>query len=141
MGLDIRSSVKDDKFGSYGRLHILRRWVYEYVEGNKKEDVDLFYTSRGGSLKMDICPELLNHSDCDGGYISFLAFGIKRIISNGELLIGDMDKLAKELLILKKKYYETMPIDVKEVFDDFCSYVFYSEDFDIEDKCNVLEFN
>ncbi len=145
MGLDIRSSIKSERFGGYNRIHILRKWVYEFVEGNSREDIDKFYALPTGkyeqiTLKDEKCSSLLNHSDCDGCYIDYKYFGIVNIETDGSLRIGDLTKLAEELAMLKNKYYEEMPPLVKEVFDDLCSYIFYDE-IGNEDFVSFLEFS
>lgn len=146
MGLDIRSSIKSEKFGSYHRLHILRQWVYEFVEGNSREDIEKFYTisliddNKRIDLKDHICNALLNHSDCDGGYIDYEYFGIMNVNTDSSARLGDLRELAKELIMLKERFYHLMPCEVRNTFDDLCSYIFYDSNMDITEIVNVLEF-
>lgn len=145
MGLDIRSSLKSGKFGSYHRLHILRQWVYEFVEGNSREDIEKFYSLPTEKYKTIVlkdsrCNALLNHSDCDGGYIDYEYFGIISINTDDSARLGDLRELAKELIMLREMFYHLMPCEVRNAFDDLCSYIFYDSYMDITEIVNVLEF-
>ena len=122
MGLNIHTlnndgeKVKDyARYGSYGRIHVLRRWVgndYEKLEGDVYSDHNLIHTN---------FPALINHSDCDGGYLSFKAFGI--IDTKDHVEWGDLDELKDELTLLKKHKKE-MPEDIKDCFNDLYDIVF-----------------
>lgn len=128
MGLNINTFDKKGnriseyaRLGSYGTLHILRKWVLEKVEGNSKELVEKFYSYAlppkeqeevEKQIKVVHCPALLDHSDCDGGYKSYSHFKIKE--SSWEW--ADLDKLWEEMVFLKTKTKE-MDEDTLWVFN------------------------
>jgi hypothetical protein len=132
MGLNIntfdenRKRIADyDRLGSYHTIHILRQWVMIHVEGNTKELVDRCYNHFSNNedsekawkeLKMEKCPKLLDHSDCDGGYKSFSHY---KSVKKSDWLWQDLDALRAELKMLKKDYYKDMDEDTKWVFDTF----------------------
>lgn len=125
MGLDINSidyagyKVADyERMGSYSTIHILRRWILEELEGNPKELVDRYYNFLGDStdawmkLKKDMFPRIVQHSDSDGGYISFKFFGLKE----GSWQWQNLDELRSEIWRLNK-LKEKMPERVLEVYN------------------------
>ncbi len=147
MGLDITSArpwgetVIDDRYGSYGRIHQVRKWVLEYVEGNPARDVELAYNYANSlsnrawdDMKIEKCPALINHSDCDGGYISFSYFGIRE--TSNPMDWADLDKLREELTELKL-HREEMPAEVGKSFDDFCKFVLVEDE---DDGFEIVNF-
>lgn len=108
-----------ERLGSYGTLHILRKWVLEKIEGNSKELIDKAYSHIPGKadkaweqLKIVHCPALIDHSDCDGGYMSYSVFKVK----NPTWEWADLDKLWEEMIFLKTKTKE-MDEDTLWVFN------------------------
>lgn len=126
MGLDLFSEHKEDRFGSYSRLHRLKKWLLIHAEGNSQRTVEDAYNPMDGNwdkLKIQKFPEIINHSDCDGCYIDLSYYGINSVKDTG--FCGDINKLALELLKAQKEYRGKMPQDIVDIFVDFCSYVFY----------------
>lgn len=121
MGLNINtlssggSKIGDyERLGSYGTLHILRRWLMEHEEGNSEETVKKAYSypEKEVDVKIEKYPALINHSDCDGGYLSFTHFGITE--TKDPIGWADLDRLRKELKEIGKL---KMPDVVREVYD------------------------
>jgi hypothetical protein len=129
MGLHIKTEFKDERFGRYSYIHVLRKWVYINIEGNTEEDVKQFYYAAffGGDnnkyIGSEYCPELLNHSDAYGGYIDYEYFGIKKVKTDETARLGDIKKLADEMKYLAKQVHR-MPEDVKECFKELCTFIF-----------------
>lgn len=128
MGLDINSTdahgyrvSEYTRLGSYGRIHVLRKWLLVFEEGNPQELVDKAYNHRSGNMSVEAWkqmtivkyPRIIDHSDCDGGYISYSNFGIK----SGSWEWQDLDELRKELE--QCKAIGSMPDEVREVLQDF----------------------
>lgn len=128
-----------EKFGSYGRLHILRDWIFTEllgkpkIEEKYKPDGPTYYDGEYGDY-----PALLNHSDADGYYLSFSEFGIKEVYNVD--WCGNLDKLRKEMQELLNNHTSEMPDDVLAVFNSLYGVV-NSHDQWNENKCSILVFN
>lgn len=132
MGLDINSVTNGgymvanyERMGSYGSIHILRKWLLVNEEGNSQELVNTAYTqiflgdsrhNYWNDLKIEKYPSFINHSDCDGGYISFKIYEIKE--SYNQVSWGNLDKLRTELEQMGK-IRKNMPPEVQNVYDRF----------------------
>jgi len=129
--------MRAEKFGSYSRIHEIRRWALEHIEGNPAERVEQAYKHFSpesevawSQMVIDKCPALINHSDCDGGYLSFEYFGIKDVENRVDW--GNLDKLREELQQLKARKAE-MPKETRESFEFLCEFVFpEDEDYDFQ---------
>jgi hypothetical protein len=112
MGLDI-----GEYHASYHELHRLRQFALD-VEKNKKKLMCRDYHEIENCGKCIYCAldnikdekeikgitkfyEFINHSDCDGGYISFKTFGINKLPKE-TIGWGNLDELQKEVKELNK---------------------------------------
>lgn len=138
MGLDI----KRYSF-SYRTLHLIRGWVLKEVEKSK---IEYMCYTKPKCNKCLCCliensndlnkvkqltkfPELLCHSDCDGGYRY-------NRTSTGEhngssIMWGDLKKLKQEIKELAK-YKDNLPEDLKNAYEDL--------EYDINNSRDVLIF-
>lgn len=119
--------LKDyERLGSYGRIHILRKWLLIQEEGNSEDLVNKAYDHFSkdnhdywNDLIIEKYPVFINHNDSEGGYISFSDIGIKEVKDTEEW--NDLDILKNELIEMKK--ITTMSEEVRQVFDDFWNIV------------------
>ena len=105
MGLDI-----NDYSASYGQLHRLRQFALDVEFGKGKVDLHELYDKLPDEdydkfKKETKFYEIINHSDCDGGYIDLKKMGLK--IKNEDkfrksLMWGDLNKLKEEVEELNK---------------------------------------
>ena len=122
---------KDTRMGSYEELHSLRKWIICSLEGMKEEDRwsgDWFYTPE--NMEKTQFPTIVNHSDCDGGYINFEAVGIVNVDNPKQWWC--CKQLKYELNQIKNNHYSEMPPGIAEVFDRFYKLTCPTED-EIED--------
>ena len=106
---------------SYSRLHRLREWALK-VENNKNSLKEIYENK--GRTKFD---EFINHSDCDGGYISFNKFGITQIKNNNDFLWENLDKLREEVEELNR-HKETLEDSDLESWNNFYNDITDSQD-------------
>ncbi len=130
MGLDIERY----SYG-YGKLHSIREWILKTVE---KRNIDLmclggncgkcFYclTNIFEPERLSDYPELLCHSDCDGGYKTSCTEK-----DRDNLLWGDLDKLKLEIIKLKQYKY-LLPDSIEQAYLDL--------EKDIQNASTVLIF-
>lgn len=131
MGLDINTYGKGKKeigggrMGSYGAIHILRDWVLINVEGNSEDLVKQAhrYGSKEANeawdkLVIEKCPCLINHSDCDGGYID-----TKHYKKKATWEWNSLTDLVRELSMLKKDFYNAMGEDERAILDRFIGFI------------------
>lgn len=122
MGLSI-----DTYSSSYRTLHVLRQfaldveenpvklWCYDY--GDSTNCGKCVYCLIDDNPSMTKFHEFINHSDCDGGYISYSQFGIDK----SEMKIeswGDLDKLKEEVEELDKRK-DLVPDGYRDIWADF----------------------
>lgn len=127
MGLDIV------EYGyGYGTLHVLRQWALTVggsklkldCEGAQRDCGKCAYCKLSKAkyfderAKITKFYEFIDHSDCEGGYISFGKFGIKNPSSLLRCEWGDLDKLQEEVKELEK-HEEKIPESYKQAWEDF----------------------
>lgn len=120
MGLSINNYQS-----SYSTLHRLRR-IALLIEENSHTLEEIYDVK--GSTRFN---EFINHSDCEGGYISYKTFGIKDY-KDESYMCGDLDKLKKEVEEIKENLdrFEN-PMD-RRMMENFIK--------DVEDSKYVLVF-
>lgn len=134
MGLDIRTVshsgniIKEDRFGSYGRIHVLRKWIYKVLDGYTDEQIESYYDYKRPpeeriDLDSKVCPAICNHADSDGGYFDADYFQVE---VKKPMFWADIHELEKEINYLEIQT-RLMPEEVKMVFDDLKSFLFDSE--------------
>lgn len=128
MGLDIRTinrygnKVKEERFGSYGRIHILRKWIYKNLDGFTDKEIESYYDYKSTEridLNSKSCPAICNHSDADGGYIDTKQFSVGL---HNDMEWADVNDLNNEITKLKEMRDKMSP-EVQEVFDDLAKLV------------------
>lgn len=117
MGLDINKYSS-----SYHTLHMIRKWVIECVEKNPIDyKCPIFdnacgkcmcclYEQRKDVTSLTKFPELIFHSDCDGGY--------KDPVTDNErcgLMWGSLAALKNEIKLLKK-FEKDIPKNIKQSY-------------------------
>lgn len=126
MGLDI-----DGYSRAYSTLQRLRRIALE-IEGNEATLEEVY---RGAPTKFD---QFINHSDCEGGYISFSSFSIRTIIyDDNHYMLGDLDALREEMEIIREALDNDHPAfdgrdGDKDAMEDFV--------IDVEESGIILQF-
>lgn len=128
MGLNINTvsyhghNLKDyERYGSYGRIHILRSWVRDNLDSKVKvkglgisgmyEEIEITGTDFDA---------LINHDDSEGGYLDFKELGVEKTSNMQEW--NDLNKLFDELKIINKSI-STMPENVAECYRDLAEIV------------------
>lgn len=113
-----------ERFGSYSTLHILRKWVLVNEEGYTQEQVDAMYDYKnpGKALEAKKYPALLEHSDCDGGYLDPSMFSVE--LTN-KMEWGDIRDLKAEVEQLSKK---EMPEEVRIVLERLIDFLADKDD-------------
>ena len=144
MGLDITALTYSgdktwaEKFGSYGELHKLRDWVFvellgkDKIESKYEPNGPTYYDGEYGDYEA-----LLNHSDADGYYLSFKEFKITDV--EDKAWCGDLDKLRKEIRVLKKER-PTMPEHVQYTYDRLVEVLDTKDEWG-ETTCSILVFH
>ena len=133
MGLDINNYSR-----SYSTLQRLREYALR-AEGNPKTLIEVY---SGAPTAFD---EFINHSDCEGGYISFTWFNINTIIASDatdtdrrNYILGNLDRLKDEMELLREAI-ETNLVDfgediyTKQAMMDFIE--------DVEEEEMLLRFH
>ena len=134
MGLDIRTvsysgnTIKEDRFGSYGRIHVLRKWIYKTLDGYTDEQIEAYYDYKRPpeeriDLESKVCPAICNHCDSEGGYLNPEDYKVE---IKDPMFWADIRDLDKELKLLNPKRME-MPEEVRLAFEDLRDFARDSE--------------
>ena len=118
MGLDIE---RYSYF--YSRLHLVREWVLHQVEKNPlnyscygmikcRECLSCLLSAGHKPDELTKFPELICHSDCNGGYKDPVTKNDRK-----ELMWGSLIALKNEFKILEKHEVD-LPKDIKQIYCD-----------------------
>lgn len=118
MGLNIKRY-----YYSYHQLHVVREWVVHQVEKNLlnyccysmvkcNECLSCLLSAGHNPEELTNFPELICHSDCDGGYKDPVTKKDRR-----ELMWGSLKALKNEFKILEKHEVD-LPKSIKQIYCD-----------------------